>query len=158
MKTKTLTMLLLAGAGLLSALPVYPFQAGMSSLALDNEIRQRLAAGESLAAIAKAAQTATVSPASLTTSLILNGIPGTSAVTSLVQSGMPVCPVVGSAVASGLERKPMIQAAIAGGADPNTSCLLDPTAAAPGGAGTPTIGASRASSFSGGGRNAISGN
>ena len=151
---KKLTTLMLAGAGLLAALPSYSFQAGMSSGSLDTEVHQRLATGESLKAIDKAAEVATISPASLTTSLILNGIAGSTTVTSLVEAGLAICPVVGSAVASGYERKAMIQAAIAGGADPNTSCLLDPTAAAPGGAGgAPAIGQSRASTYGGGGGN-----
>jgi hypothetical protein len=153
---KKLTALALLVGGL-SVAPTFAFQAGMSSSALDSEVRLRLANGESLKAIASDAKIAVVAPAALTASLILNGVAGATVVTSLVEAGLPPCTVVTSAVTTGLDRGAMVKAAILGGADPSNTCLLDPTAAGPGGLqGFTGLGQQRSSTIGGGGGLSVS--
>jgi hypothetical protein len=125
----------------------------MSSSALDAEVRQRLANGEALKSIGLDAKRANIAPAAVTSSLILNGAPGPAVVTSLVESDLPVCTVVAAALSAGMSRLDMVTAAIAGGADPNMTCLLDPTAAGDTGS---RFGQSRDPSNGGGGSQSVS--
>jgi hypothetical protein len=160
---KTLIAVAVLAGSLISAVPAFAFQPAMTSSAIDSEVKQRFAHGESLKAIAAAARTAGISPAVLTSSLILSGANPAAVVTALVEAGVSANAVVAAALASGAESKAMVTAAIAGGADPGS--LMASTAS--GGprddreGGSPGFsrsgfGESRASTFGGGGRSSVS--
>jgi uncharacterized membrane protein YgcG len=160
---KTLIAVVAISGALISAAPAFAFQPRMTSPSIDLEVKQRLAGGESLKTIATAAHAAGISPAVLTSALILNGANPAAVVTALVEAGMPANVVIAAATASGAESKAMVAAAIAGGADPTT--LTASTAAggnrAGGDGGSPGFSgagfsASRASTFGGGGRSSVS--
>ena len=145
------------------------FEAGMSARAVDTEVRQRLNAGQALSTIAAAAQAAGVSPAVLTSSLILAGADASSVVGALVAAGMTASVVVDTAVLGGSNRTDMVRVATDNGADPTT--LNAATAAGPGnnqgqgtgpasnspGATASNFGQSRAATVGGGGRTSVSG-
>jgi hypothetical protein len=160
---KTMFAVVALAISLISAAPAFAFQPGMTLPSIDSEVKQRLANGESLKTIVTAAHTAGISPAVLTSALILSGANPAAVVTAMVEAGMSANAVVAAAVASGSDSKAMVAAAIAGGADPTT--LTASTAAggnrAGGDGGSPGFSgsgfsASRASTFGGGGRSSVS--
>jgi hypothetical protein len=144
-----------AATALAAAVSASAFQASMSTSALDTEVRQRLALGETLRVIADAGKSANVEPAAFTLAILQNGISGETAVSTLVEAGIAVCQVVAAATSAGQDRLTMVKAAIQGGADPGATCLLDPTAAGDVGPGT-SFGDSRDSSSGGGGNKSVS--
>ncbi|MDH4134732.1 MAG: hypothetical protein OEV31_08065, partial [Gammaproteobacteria bacterium] len=84
------------------------FQAGMSADAVQAEVQQRLQRGESLDAIASAANSAGISASVLTVALIAQGQNASAVVAALVRNGMPANAVVNAAVSAGQDFNTMV--------------------------------------------------
>lgn len=167
--------LILLATLLVASVSAFAFQPRETMREVDNEVRQRVANGESLEAIANAAKIAGVSVDVLTSSLILAGKPSTDVVAALISVGFNASSVINAAVNLGGSREALNAVAISKGVDPTT--LLASTAAGGGqsnaGAGggqpnaggqpslsgfsTSSFGQSRASTVGGGGRSSVSG-
>jgi hypothetical protein len=159
MKT-LITVVALAGT-LISASPALAFQPRMASSAIDSEVKQRCVDGESFKSIVAGGLAAGVSPAVLTSSMILSCGNPAAVVTAMVEAGMPAKVVVEAAVASGADSKAMVAAAIAAGANPGslTASIGGSRSGDEGGGtgfGASGFGESRASTLGGGGRSGAS--
>lgn len=150
-------------AALIASASAFAFDPGMSASAVDEEVRQRMSKGESLAVMSAAGKSGSVQAGVMACSLVRARNASKAVVAAMIQSGYRGSEVVNGAICDGTDRNALVAIAIGEGVDPTS--LLPGTAAGgqpeaglgnAGGFNGAGFGPSPAATFGGGGRSSVS--